>query len=128
MKITELEGKLAKLSPHSITVKTESGKTCGIIRADCFNSLCLNRTFDFWKQIQSFGIRDMGHLYLADGKLYYLYDTISDDFFFKYIKDKWEQEYVKHDEEKYNKRQQLLKTLRESNSGIEVVTFHSKTV
>lgn len=51
MKMNELNGRLVKIGPRSITVKDDStGKTCGVVRNVCtFNNLHL-------KKVESAGI------------------------------------------------------------------------
>lgn len=92
MKITEVSGQYAKLSPNSITVKDGNGKTRGIVRATCWRNLPPRTAADWWRILRDSGLWGSRYnvntaIYLCDGKLYWLYNTSSDDYYLEH-KDK----------------------------------------
>lgn len=78
MNIEDIEGKNVKLSPRSICVKRDDGKTGGMVSGVVnFLNLPANRQVDFFKMLRETGIWDYGlanHVYV-DGKTpYYIQD------------------------------------------------------
>lgn len=119
MKMNELNGRLVKISPRSITVKDDStGKTCEVVRNVCtFDNLQPNRQIDYWKLIRAAGIVDaaMTHYVVIDGgKLYFMYNTKPDEVY--------ESCHADILQEDYNKHQALLEKVE--SAGIEIILCH----
>ena len=79
MKISEIENKKVKIGAHSITVKDDDGKTCGVVRnATRFNELRLADQTMFWRSMVKCGIADraefVNRFIVCDGKPYFLHD------------------------------------------------------
>lgn len=124
MKITDLEGRCAKISPRSITVKSESGKTAGVIHAEQLKSLPPRRLFEYSKNPGVTAIRNSGkfeNVYIVDDALYYLHDVTKDEFYADYVK---RFPRLHEDSDRYfSERDVLLKSVEES--GIKVIRFHA---
>lgn len=91
MKISELEGHLAKLYANSIKVFDDGAKLIGVIRATRFTSLPPRVSSELWKQVKASGLWDTHEsdkLYYADKALWYLYNTNSDEYYLKNCADK----------------------------------------
>lgn len=119
MKMNELNGRLVKISPRSITVKDDStGKTCGVVRNVCtFNNLQPNRQIDYWKLLRTAGIVDAGmthYVVIDEGKIYFMYNTKPDEVY--------ESCHADILQEDYNKHQALLKKVE--SAGIEIIRCH----
>ena len=82
MELNELNGKRVKLSPRSITVKDQNGKTAGVVRGvTFFEHLQPNRQVDFFGKIRKAGAWENGlisNVAVCDGKLVYFHDTNAD--------------------------------------------------
>lgn len=87
MQITEINGHYAKLSPNTITVKDDQGKTRGIVHATCWKNLPPRETSAWFKTLRSSGLwgnpraNVATNVYMADGQLYWLYNTNADDYY-----------------------------------------------
>lgn len=119
MKMNELNGRLVKLNPGSITVKDDvTGKTCGVVRSVCnFYNLPMNRQVDYYGTLRAAGIVDAGmtnHVFIDGGKLYFMYGTKSDELYKACRADILQED--------YNKRQALLKKIE--SAGIEIIRCH----
>lgn len=119
MKMNELNGRLVKINPGSITVKDDvTGKTCGVVRNVCnFYNLPMNRQCDYHWKLRTAGIVDAGmtHYVVIDGgKLYFIYSTKSDELY--------ESCHADILQEDFNKRQELLKKV--ASAGIEIIRCH----
>lgn len=119
MKMNELNGRLVKLSPASITVKNDvTGKTCGVVRSVCnFYNLPMNRQVDYYGTLRAAGIIDAGmsrYVVIDGGKIYFMYDTKHDELY--------ESSHADILQEDYDKRQELLKKI--ASAGIEIIHCH----
>lgn len=79
MKILEIENKKVKISAHSITVKDDNGKTCGVVRnATRYHELRTSDQLEHWKDIKTSGIADfpkfIDRIVYCDGRVYFLHD------------------------------------------------------
>lgn len=87
MQITEVNGHYAKLSPNTITVKDENGKTRGIVHATCWKNLPPRESCAWFKALRDCGLwgnsraKVATNVYMADGQLYWLYNTNADDYY-----------------------------------------------
>lgn len=119
MKMNELNGRLVKLSPGSITVKDDiTGKTCGVVRGVCnFYNLPFNRQFDYYGKLCEAGIIDAGmsrYVVIDEGKIYFMYNTKPDEVY--------ESCHADILQEDYNKHQALLKKVE--SAEIEIIRCH----
>lgn len=80
MKITEIENKKVKISPHSITVKNDEGKTCGVVKNTVtYKNLSPSKHMEYWKIVKQTGIwgdQDslINNFVICDGEAYYLHN------------------------------------------------------
>ena len=109
MKITDIENKRVKISSHSITVKNDSDKTCGVVNnVNPFKELRPADQMTYFKELKECGI--FGHsdllkyFVICDGEPYYLHNLKPIEFYEKTFKGRegWENE-----ERKYNDRKQV---------------------
>lgn len=119
MKMNELNGRLVKLSPASITVKDDvTGKTYGVVRGVCnFYNLPENRQWDYDKKLREAGIiyaEMRHHVVIDEGKIYFMYNTKPDEVY--------ESCHADILQESYNKNQALLKKVE--SAGIEIIRCH----
>lgn len=119
MKMNELNGRLVKLNPGSITVKDDvTGKTCGVVRSVCnFYNLPMNRQCDYYGKLRAAGIVDAGmvnSVVIDGGKIYFMYNTKPDEVY--------ESCHADILQEDYNKHQALLKKVE--SAGIEIIRCH----
>lgn len=121
MKITEIEGKVAKLGRSSITVKNDDGKTvgvvCGLVR---WNDLQYNKQILFKKETRHIWSRRRNYIhfsfdnvYYLDGKLYFIYSDKS-DFFCKFHN---------YNMEDFQERQEILKSIEDDG----MIVIHVKS-
>lgn len=80
MTMQDIQGKKVKLSAHTITVKGENGKTCGMVRGvTSFTELQPNMAIKYFKTIKAAGLWGIGgdvtkRVIIADGNVYYLHN------------------------------------------------------
>lgn len=79
MNISDIRNKTVKISPHSITVKNEERKTCGVVKnIKPYTELRPSEGMKYFKQLRQAGIWDKPELIknfvICDGEPYYLYD------------------------------------------------------
>lgn len=87
MTIHQIENRRVKISAHSITVKNENGKTCGIVHADRLVDCPMRIIRDHWKTLRQAGLwgtPEYHNVVLCENKLYLLYSTWVEDFLEKY--------------------------------------------
>lgn len=107
-------GKTIKISPRSITIKGENGKTCGVIRnTSKFQGLQANEQMKYWKILRESGIWGdtelMENVIFHDGKMYYLNNLRPLEFYEKYFAsspEDWESE-----TRRYNKRKTVAENM-----------------
>lgn len=82
MKINELNGESVKLHARSITVLSDAGKTCGVIRnVRRFDEFQPRERFEFRKLLTESGLWESGEVdrvYADGGKLVYIHDLMAD--------------------------------------------------
>lgn len=79
MKIEEIINKRVKVSSHSITVKDDRDKTCGVVRdVKPYRELRPAEQMDYFKKLKERGIwgdsEFMQYFIICDGKPYYLHN------------------------------------------------------
>lgn len=79
MNITDIRNKIIKISSHSITVKNENDKTCGVVKNVIpYKELRPSEGMKYFKQLRQAGIWGKSELIssfiICDGEPYYLYD------------------------------------------------------
>lgn len=101
MDIIEIENKHIKISPNSITVKRNDGKTCGVVRNVCkFKNLQPNKQIDYSFALKKAGVWNSGidglmdSVIITDNQLYYLHNLKPIETYNKIFKDVpgWESE------------------------------------
>lgn len=109
MKICDIAGKTVKISPRSITVKSENGKTAGVVRdAYGWKSLPNRTTFEYFKKIKEVGIWGtdlLENLVYCDGEMYFLHDLGALERYEKYFGNNPEQ--WPNDTKRYNERKEI---------------------
>lgn len=115
MKITEIHNKKVKISPHSITVKNDDDKTCGVVRdVKPFKELRPAEGVKYWRKLRECGIFGNSDLLkcfvICDGHPYYLHDLTSLETYERLFKgmEGWESE-----ERRYNERKQAAERISE---------------
>lgn len=93
MTMQDIQGKKVKLSAHTITVKGENGKTCGMVHGvTSFSELQPNMAIKYFKTIKAAGLwgtgADLKRVIIAEGNIYYLHDLRNTSDKAKSIKDK----------------------------------------
>lgn len=108
MKITDIENKRVKISSHSITVRNDSNKTCGVVNnVKPFKELRTADQMTYFKGLKECGIFGDSDLLkcfvICDGEPYYLHNLKPIEFYEEVFKgrDGWESE-----ERRYNERKQ----------------------
>lgn len=104
MKIADIQNKRVKISSHSITVKDERDKTCGVVRdVKPYRELRPAEQMDYFKKLKECGIWGDSELMqcfiICDGKPYYLHNLRPVETYEKIFKgvEGWESE-----ERRYN--------------------------
>lgn len=89
MNFKDLEGRVVKISAHTITVKDERGKTCGMVRnVRSFSELEPRAKFEFSQIMKDSGLWgnvDASRVFVEGNRLVWLYPAKSDEFYHKYI-------------------------------------------
>lgn len=120
MTIHQIENRWVKISAHSITVKNENGKTCGIVHADRLADCSMRVIYDHWKTLRQAGLwgtPECHNVVLYENKLYLLYSTWVEDFLEKYPN----RTLTALDlDSRYEKRQEQI--VNTQNAGIEVIS------
>ena len=120
MTINQIENRRVKVSAHSITVKNENGKTCGIVHADRLVDCPMRIIRDHWKTLRQAGLwgtPEYHNVVLYENKLYLLYSTWVEDFLEKYPN----RTLTALDlDSRYEKRQEQI--VNAQNAGIEVIS------
>lgn len=108
MKIEEIKNKRVKINSHSITVKNDDDKTCGVVRdVKPFKELRPADSMKYHKALREFGIFGDSDLLkcfvICDGEPYYLHNLKPLETYERLFKGKdgWENE-----ERRYNERKQ----------------------
>lgn len=115
--IKDCIGKNVKISKGSITIKTEGGKTCGVVRnITSLYDLQANKQTDYYKKIKQVGLHgkiSIKDCIIADGIMYV----------FRNVKSKlWHEEYGYFSEEEKQKAEEtetIYNTLK--TAGIDVI-------
>lgn len=115
IKIAEISNRKIKISPHSITVKNDDGKTCGVVRdVRPYNELRTAEQMEYHKKFRDFGVFNHSELVkcfvLCDGEPYFLHNLRPLETYERLFKGKegWENE-----ERKYNERKQAAEKMAE---------------
>lgn len=115
MKIAEIANRKIKISPHSITVKNDDGKTCGVVRdVRPYDELRTAEQMEYHKKFCEFGIFNHSEFVkcfvLCDGEPYFLHNLRPLETYERLFKGKegWETE-----ERKYNERKQAAEKMAE---------------
>lgn len=102
-----IKNQRVKISPRSITIKTEDGKTAGVVRNTCkFKELQINKQMEFFKILKASGIWGSGFMdgvVFHDGKLYYLHNLKPLEVYERYFASDpaaWEEETRRYNERK----------------------------
>lgn len=76
MDMKDLEGRIIKISAHTITIKDEAGKTRGMVRnVTPWNHLQFNRQVEFSMNVRRQGLKlpnDKTRIIMSDNRMYYL--------------------------------------------------------
>lgn len=115
MKITEIENKRVKISPHSITVKDEYDKTCGVVKnIRPFQDLRPADGMKYFHKLRDIGIFGNSGLLkffvISDGDLYYLHNLKPLETYEKLFKGK---DGFENEERRYNERKQIAEKVAE---------------
>lgn len=113
MKIAEIANKRVKVSSHSITVKNDDDKICGVVRdVKPYKELRTAEQMDYFKKLKECGIwgdsEFMKYFIICDGKPYYLHNLRPVETYEKMFKgvEGWESE-----ERRYNTRMQAAEKM-----------------
>ena len=115
MKIADIQNKRVKISSHSITVKDERDKTCGVVRdVKPFKELRPAEGMKYFPKLRELGVFGNSELLksfvICDGEPYFLHDLRPLETYERLFKGKdgWESE-----ERKYNERKQAAEKMTE---------------
>ena len=104
MKIEDIKGRRVKLGPRSITCLDDDDKAVGVVTGVTkYLNLPLNKQVDHSAKLRASGIwtaGELGMVYVADGKAYYISDLRPIEFYEKYLADKQ----FEDDDRKYQQR------------------------
>lgn len=105
MNINEINNHRVKLSPRSITIKDDSNKTRGVVRAVCFKECKPNLQIEVFKIARSVEA-DLSNFYYSDNKWWYIHNKCWDANYFKYFEGRDPLMDIK-----YQRRQEIYKIL-----------------
>lgn len=115
MKIEEIQNRRIKISFHSITVKNDDDKTCGVVKdVKPFKELRPADAMKYFSKLHEIGVFGNSELLkcfvICDGKPYFLNNLCPLETYERLFKDKegWEGE-----ERKYNERKQIVERMTE---------------
>lgn len=115
MKIEEIQNRRIKISLHSITVKNDDDKTCGMVKdVKPFKELRPADAMKYFSKLREIGVFGNSELLkcfvICDGKPYFLNNLCPLETYERLFKDKegWEGE-----ERKYNERKQIAERMTE---------------
>lgn len=103
-----IRNKTVKVSPRSITVKGENGKTCAVVRNVCkFKDMQTSKQMEFFKIVRACGVWGdpdlMENVIFQNGKMYFLHDLRPIEFYEKVFANApagWESETRRYNERK----------------------------
>ena len=125
MDIEKINGKTVKISPRSITIKDEEGKTRGVISAISWANVPPREKFAFAKNPVIQKIRNSKlasccteNLYLCGKAWVYIHDLRWDENYHRYF------ESFEHETAIYNERQEILRIASENGIAVQARILH----